>query len=269
MNCQEARELITALVDNEASDLERSLIQGHLEECSGCQWAYEQERALKREIHDVGISMTAPGHLKNKILTDYGMVPKELEFSMWWKKVLFVRPFGHPAFASALLLLVLLSMIYFLMQPPSERISIAALQTRSKIERGELSLRTAKNLKELRDWQIRAVNGKFAPMEYDLSSMRLQPVGGLVQDIDSRRVLVIVYSGTGSSVTCFTFLGTEEDAPEDATVFFDPSRNVKFYTFSRNGHNAVLHREDNVICLLVSNMPIQELLKLAKGSAHA
>ena len=93
--------------------------------------------------------------------------------------------------------------------------------------------------------------------------------GGLVQDIDGRQVLVTVYSGSGPSVTCFTFIGTEDDAPKDATVFFDGGTNVEFYEFSRNGYNAVLHREGNVICLLMSKMPAQELLELARGSAPA
>jgi anti-sigma factor RsiW len=269
MNCQDARELITALVDGEVSDLERQLIQGHLKECSRCRWAYENERALKREIHNVGISMTAPADLKKKILTDHSVLPNERELSTGWKELLFFRPFGHPVFAFALVLVVLLPIIYFVIQPHNERTSLAALQTQSKIVRGELSLRTAKSQKELRDWQIRAVNGKFAPMEYDLSARRLQPVGGLVQDTDGRKMLVTVYSGTGQSITCFTFLGTEEDAPEDATLFFDQGRNVKFYVFSRNGYNGVLHREGNVICLLVSNMPAQELLQVARESAQA
>jgi Putative zinc-finger len=268
MNCEEARELITALVDNELSDLERSLIQGHLKECSRCRWGYEQERALKREIHNVGISITAPADLKKKILTDHGMLPKGRELSTGWKKLPF-GPFGRPAFAFALLLLVLLPTIYFLMQPQSERISLAALQTQSKIERGELSLRTARNQKELRDWQTRAVDGRFAPMAYDLSAMRLQPVGGLVQNTDGRQMLVTVYSGTGQAITCFTFLGTEEDAPENAASFFDTARKTKFYTFSKDGLNAVFHREGDVICILVSKMRLEELLTIAMGKIEA
>jgi hypothetical protein len=91
----------------------------------------------------------------------------------------------------------------------------------------------------------------------------------LVQDINGRKVLVTVYSGAGSSVTCFTFLGTERDAPGDVTVFFDQNRNVNFYTFSKGKYNAVLHREGDVICLLVSTMPAQELLPMVRGQTHS
>jgi len=269
MNCEEARELITALIDNEFSELERALIESHLEECARCRRAYEQERALKREIHNAGISMMAPADLKRKILADHGMSAKEREFFTGWKETLFFRPFGQPAFAFALLFLILLPTIYFLMQPHSERISLVALQTQSRIARGEVSLQKSTNQKELREWQIRTVNGQFSPMEYDLSAMGLQLTGGLVQNIDGRQVLVTVYSGGGRSITCFTFLGTEEDAPKDATIVFDQNHSVKFHTFSKSGYNAVLHRQGNVICLLVSNMPKQELLSVARGSTKA
>ena len=99
--------------------------------------------------------------------------------------------------------------------------------------------------------------------------MNVQPEGGMVQEINGRKVLVTVYTGNGLSVTCFTFLGTEGDAPENATAFFDPGKKIKFYTFAKDGFNAVLHREGNVICILVSEMPAQELLALARSKSHA
>jgi hypothetical protein len=110
------------------------------------------------------------------------------------------------------------------MQPHSQPISLTALEIQEKIIGGEIPLQTAKNQNELRDWQIRAVNGKFAPMGYDLLPKHFQPVGGVVQDVNGRKMLVTVFKGTGMSVTCFTFLGTEEDAPKDASVIFDQGR---------------------------------------------
>jgi hypothetical protein len=209
-----------------------------------------------------------PADLRRKILADHGIRPKELESSRaWYKIVLPFGPFQRPVFGLGLLLIVLLPVIY-LMQPHSQPISLAALEIEEKIMEGELSLRTAKNQNELRDWQIRAVNGEFAPMGYYLSSMHFQPVGGLVQDVNGRRVLVTVFKGSSMSVTCFTFLGTEADAPKDATLFFDQGKDINFYNFSSKGYNAVLHRIDNVICILVSKMPTEELLDLARVKAH-
>ena len=267
MKCEEARELITALVDEELFHQERTAIEAHLRDCPKCRWAYEQELALKREIHKVGARTSVPADLKRKIIAGYGIAATELESSEGWNKVvLSFRPLFRPAFGLALLLIVL--PLIYLMRPHSQPISLMALEIEEKIMAGELSLRTARNQIELRDWQIRAVNGKFAPMGYYLSSMHFQPVGALVQDINGRKVLVTVFKGSSLSVTCFTFLGTEEDAPKDASVISDHGRNINFYTFSRNGYNAVLHRIDNVICILVSKMPTEELLDLARVKAH-
>jgi mycothiol system anti-sigma-R factor len=269
MKCEEARELITALVDEELTYAERSSIEAHLDDCPRCRWAYEQERALKKEVHRVGLSISAPADLKRKILTDHGILPVKAEsLSGWSKFALNFHPFMRPAFGLVLLLFALLAIIY-LVQPHSQPISLAALEIQEKIAGGEISLRKTTSQNELRDWQTRAVDGKFAPMEYDLSSMHVQPVGGVVQEINGRKILGTVYTGNNMSVTCFTLLGTDADVPKDAALFFDQGRNIKFYTFAKNGYNAVLHREGDVICILASKIPINDLLTLARKTQAA
>jgi anti-sigma factor RsiW len=267
MKCEQAEALISALVDNELSDPERSSIEGHLRDCPRCQRAYEWERALNREIRMVSASVVAPVDLRQRILSDQLTMPKEAESSRGRSKlILRLEPFFRPVFVSALLVILVIS-ILFLMQPPSQPISLAALQIRAKIVRGEVSLREATNTDELHTWLRRTVDGKFGPLGYDFSPLNVKPVGGTVQEVKGRQILVAVFRGNGLSITCFTFLGTEEDAPKNATVFFDPEKKMRFYTFSRDGIHAVLHREDNVICMLVSNMPPDELLSLVKSSS--
>jgi len=269
MKCEEARELITALVDDELTHVERSSIEAHLDDCPRCQWAYQQERVLKREIHKTGLDVSAPADLKRQILTRHGILPVEAESLSGWSKIaLTFRPFLRPALGLVLVLLVLLPIIY-LVRPHSQPISLAALEIQEKIAGGQISLRKATSQIELRDWQTRAVDGKFAPMEYDLSSMHVRPIGGLVQEINGRKILVTVYTGNDMSVTCFTFLGTEEDAPKNATTFFDTAKQIKFYTFSKDGLNAVFHREGDVICILASKIPVNDLLALARKTEPA
>jgi hypothetical protein len=43
---------------------------------------------------------------------------------------------------------------------------------------------------------------------------------------------------------------------------------MNFYAFLRAGTNAVLHPEGDVICILVSEMPMDELLALVKSKAQ-
>jgi len=267
MKCEQAEELISALADNELSDRERSAIADHLRECSKCQRAYEWHRSLNSEIRTVSASVVAPIDLTQRILSDQGTMPKEAEPSNA-RSALIVRlqPFLRPAFASALLVVVVISML-FLMLTPSQPISLTALQIRAKIEGGEISLREATDTDELHEWLRRAVDAKFGPLGYDFSPLGVKPIGGTVQEVDGRQILVAVHRGNGLSITCFTFLGTEGDAPKNAIIFSDPETRIRFYSFSRNGIHAVLHREDNIICILTSNMPPEELLSLARSSS--
>jgi len=265
MKCEQAQELITGLVDNQLSDLERSAIESHLEDCPRCEWAYAQEQALKREIRKVvAASVVAPASLRKKILSDQRIFPKEAESPKGWNKL--VLPLRRPVLGLALLVIVVIPMFYF-MRPPAQPISLLALQLQEKIIVGEVSLRAARSQEELNSWLSGAVDGKFGPMVYDFSSLNVKPVGGLVREVKGRKVLVAVFRGDSLYVDCFTFIGTEEDAPKDATVFFDLEKKMKFYNFSRDGIHAVLHREGNVICILFSNMPPEKLLSLVRSSS--
>jgi anti-sigma factor RsiW len=266
MKCEEAEELISALADNELFARERSSIESHLKECPRCHRAYEWHRSLNSEIRTVSASVVAPADLRRRILADQHTMPREAESSDAASKLgLRLQPFFRPTLAFALLVLVV--SLFFLMPPLSQPISLTALQIRAKIDRGEVSLRKATDTDELHTWLHHAVDGKFGPLGYDFSSLGVKPIGGTVREVDGRQILVAVFGGNGLSTICFTFLGTEEDAPKEATVFFDPETTIRFYSFSRDGTQAVLHREDNIICMLTSNMPPEELLSLVRSQS--
>ncbi len=267
MKCEQAEELISSLIDDELSDPERSSIEGHLRDCPRCQRAYEWHQSLNSEIRTVSASVVAPVDLRQRILSDQRTTTKEAVSTKGRSKlILRLQPFLRPAFASALLVIVLISM-FFLMRKPSQPISLTALQIREKIDEGEISLQEATNTDKLHDWLRRAVDGKFGPLGYDFSPLGVKPIGGTVREVEGRPILVAVFRGNELSITCFTFLGTEEDAPKNAAVFVDPETRIRFYSFSRNGIHAVLHREDDTICILTSNMPQEELLSLVRSSS--
>jgi hypothetical protein len=122
----------------------------------------------------------------------------------------------------------------------------------------------------MRDELARAVGERFSPVILDLSMMKLYPVAGFVEKIGGREVLVTVYQGAGPAVTCFTFLGSEADAPDGAEKFYDAEMRLNFYSFWRNGVNGILHREGEVICVVASRMPAADLLAIIRGkTAHA
>jgi anti-sigma factor RsiW len=267
MKCEQAEELISALIDNELSDPERSSIEDHLRDCPRCQRAYEWQRSLNSEIQMAGNRVIAPVDLRERILSDHRTMPQEAEPADAASNLLLrLQPFFRPTFAFALLVILVVS-ILFLMPPLTQPISLTALQIRAKIDRGEVSLREATDTDELHAWLHHAVDGKFGPLGYDFSPLGVKPIGGTVQEVKGRQILAAVFRGNGLSITCFTFLGTEEDAPKEATVFFDPETKISFYSFSRDGIHAVLHREGNIICMLTSNMPPEELLSVVRSQS--
>lgn len=266
MRCEEAQELITALVDDEISAPERTAIESHMKDCEACRLAYRREQALKKEIKTAGARLSAPAELREKILADAGHAPAAALDPRRWQDLLRHRRRLRPAFALATLALLILPGVY-LFHLTGKSPSLAVLETHQRIVRGDLQFTRGASADEIREHLAGSIKRKFAPMEYDLSRLNLRAVGGATQEIQGREVLVTVYEGAIPSLTCYTLLGTEKDAPPNSRVFFDPEKRINFYTFSQDGVNGVLHQEGELICILVSKMPAETLLQVARANA--
>ncbi len=265
MRCDEAQELITARVDNELSADERVMINAHLKTCADCALAFEQESVLKRQIQASSREVTAPLALRREIESKLASRESKqaARFGAWFEAFTW-----RPAFALAAVLIVVASLLY--VKWPVPNVGMAALATHQKILSGTTTLVRSNSPLEVRRELARAVGERFQPVALDFSLMKLYPVAGFVERIGGREVLVTVYQGDGPAITCFTFLGSETDAPAEAEKFYDADMRLNFYSFSGDGLNGLLHREGGVICLLVSKMAPADLLALLSGkSAHA
>jgi anti-sigma factor (TIGR02949 family) len=268
MDCGEAQELITALVDGELNAEERIAVEHHLKACGSCRQAFAAESLLKQQTRSAGRRITAPASLRRAVRGKIDAVQPVREQSGGTATRWFNVTGWRPALVLAALLLVIGALLYT--QRPSQNIGVAALATHSSILDGKTVLVRTDNPAKMREELARAVGGHFRPVILDFSLMKLYPVAGFVQKLGGRDVLVTVYQGDGPSVTCFTFLGSEADAPADSERFYDAEMRLNFYSFSRNGLNGLLHREGGVICVLTSRMSAADLLALVRGkSAHA
>jgi anti-sigma factor (TIGR02949 family) len=269
MLCNEAQELITALVDGELSAGERLAIEAHLKTCGSCRQAYSRENLLKQQIKSAARQMAAPAALRRAVEARFGgkaairRATGRAAVGRW-----FNLTGWRPAFALAILILAVAAVMYT--RWPAQNPGVAALATHTSILEGKIALVRSDNPAAMRDELARAVDGRFRPVVLDLSMMNLYPVSGFVQNIGGREVLVTVYQGGGPAVTCFTFLGSEADAPDGAEKFYDADMRLNFFSFSRDGVNGLLHREGDVICVLASRMPAADLLAIIRGkSMHA
>ena len=267
MRCEDAQELITALVDDELTATERAGVEGHLAECPDCRSQHERERALKRDIKSAAAAVAAPPRLREQIeshwrksgsdtrVTGLVSVREWLALARRW-----------PVYAFAAAILVAATLLF--QWQPNKDVATAALAMHESIVGGKTALVRVTDAAQLRRELARAVNGRFAPIALDLSTMKLHPVAGITQKIGDRDVLVTVYEGEGATITCFTFLGGETDAPRGSERIFDPGKKINFYAFSRGRVSGVMHGEGQVICILVSKMAPAELLDVARGKPH-
>jgi anti-sigma factor RsiW len=266
MRCDEAQELITARVDNELSADERVAIEAHLKTCADCARAFEQESVLKRQIQVSSQAIAVPPALRAVIESKIASrESKPAARSVSWFAGFTIT--WRPALATAILLIVAASVIFTTW--PTANVGMAALATHQKILSGQTTLVRSNDPVAVRRQLARAVDERFQPVALDFSLMKLYPVAGFVERIGGREVLVTVYQGDGPAITCFTFLGSEADAPAGAEKFYDADMRLNFYSFSRDGLNGVLHQEGGVICVLVAKMTAADLLALLRGkSAH-
>lgn len=267
MTCEEAQDLITGLVDHQLAAAEQAAVQAHLRECSNCKSVAEQERAIKEALHRRAERMRAPAELRNSILADERIFPKQRRSRRWWEYFWPMTHIGRAAFVGALLLAVALPAL-LLRRPSTESVAAAALASYDDLARSDLSTVRAEKPEEIVARLVRDVGGHFHPMGYDLSARRLRPATGFIREIHGRKILIVVYRGEGGLLFCYTFVGSEADAPSNAATFFDTTKKLNLYAFSRGRVNAVLHREGELICILASEMPTDELLELARSKAR-
>jgi Putative zinc-finger len=269
MKCEEAQELITGLVDGELSLAESSIIWAHFGDCPNCPQIYSLELSTKRVLRQAAMDIHAPAELRKKILRQQRRSLR----SAWPPKLQESLPrissfIAQAAVIAALFVIPILSARYWL-HSPYFPIVPGIFQSYRQITYGEIVPSEMDSLPELKERLMQSVDGKFAPMAYDFSTMKLYLVGGMVQEIAKRKVLVAVYKGSGVTVICYTFLGAEDDLPAVAKVIFDPEKSMNFFRFFHAETNAVMHREGNVMCILMSQMTRDELLALARAKAHA
>jgi anti-sigma factor RsiW len=266
MRCEDAQELITGSIDGELNAAERRALEAHLAECRPCKLEREREAALKQSLKRASAAIAAPPRLRRAISEKIGAFAGDRRQRRWlgsrnWLPWPSLRPVA--AFAAVLVIIAaLLSQLHW-----KSDITGEALAVYRDIASGKALVQVNDPAKLKADLS-RAIENRFAPVSPDLSALKLFPVAGFAQKIGGRDVLVTVYQGAGPTVVCFTFVGDESDAPQDAAALFDPETGVNFYSFSRGAVSAVMHRVGAVNCLLVANLPVADLLAAARGKAH-
>jgi anti-sigma factor RsiW len=268
MTCAEAQEFVAGLIDHELTDADQRAIEAHLQECSDCRLIEAQQRLVKQALRVRAERLRAPADLRNRILSDERIFPQKKNTRRWAE---YLQPGSHfvsAALAAAVMLAIAVPAFY-LLWPKSESIATAALGTYEALAKSEVSARGNETADAIVARLVHEAGGHPHPMGYDLSRLQMQPIGGSVHEIHGRKVLVVIYRGQGGTLFCYTFVGSEADAPAHAAKFYEAAKKMNLYAFSRGPVNAVLHREGDLICILASEMPMNELVELTRSKARA
>lgn len=264
MTCEEAQELVTGLIDGQLREPESAVLESHFKVCSKCRFALEQERNLKRAIFAAGTGLRAPAELKEALRNDPRLfaetVPARHRVKHSW-----FAPWRLPALGMAMVLLLVAAA--WLLRTAPRSVALTAIEAYPQMLEAGAAQIASKDIKEVTDALAGMVQHRFRPMGYDFAMMQILPVGGTLRQFAGREVLITRYLGPEHSILCYTFLGDDTDAPASAALFHDAEKRLNFYAFSIGNVNAVLHRENDVICILASEMAMNELLELARAKA--
>lgn len=246
MDCQEYREIVSAHVDGVLSSEERLTVQSHLSQCSPCRqkflWETEVKKALKGKLTPI----PARPALKERILDQLGEASKE-GFLSW-----FTTPYR---LAAAFALLVIVAVPYFVWQHQVQGgIFTDAIAQYQKVTEGIVkaqeaasSLTPAARLLDLSPWGYRV-----------LTRQTLQVRG--------QEARVFVYQGQGKEyLLAQEFDGVEFSPPRSARVIRASNRD--FVSYSQEGVNLIAFKEKDLLCILASALPNEQLLGLAQQIA--
>lgn len=100
---------------------------------------------------------------------------------------------------------------------------------------------------------------------FDLAMMGYTIGGGGGVDLDGRSAAAWVYRGPNGTLLCEMFVGGVEDLPppQETRVTND----FTFYIYHRDGGTQVFWEEGDVLCVLASTLPANEVIDLAIAKA--
>jgi anti-sigma factor RsiW len=243
MDCQEYKEMISAHVDGVLGTEEKLVVQSHLNGCPKCTqmylWETQMRTALKRKLSPI----PAREALRERVLDQLGESRKEGLFG--WSYM------AHGLAAAFALLLIVAVPYLFWPDKVQEDIFTDAIVRYQEVMQGDVEApQNASPAAQLLD---------LSPWGYRLLSRQTQ----LVKGQEGR---VFVYGGQGKEyLLAQEFEGAELSPPPGSKVARVSSQ--EFVSYSQAGVNLVAWKQKDLLCIIASTLPKEDLLGLAQQLA--
>ena len=243
MHCEEARLLVSALVDNELSDDQELAVSEHIESCANC-------TRLAEDYRQIGLNLAsgiqhAPAALTGKICASIKRekppcLPTRSFGTMRWAAVV-ACAMGLSAFVTGH------AMRSSQQQAFLER-EILTAHVRSLVQDRPIQIASSDG-HTVKPW----FNGRieYAPMVRDLTFTGFPLVGARVEIVDGRRIAALVYKRRQHVINVFMWPTTEPDlqSPRHMAI---------------KGYNVLTWSADGSIYWAVSDLNSREMGDLQK-----
>jgi anti-sigma factor RsiW len=251
-------ETLQDLLDGRLDAAARAQAEAHLGGCPECRRELDALRVTKEVLGRHAAPVAVPPDLASAISRGLDGEHAARPARRW------LSP--RPAFALGLVLLVAFSAAAILWRSRGTPIpaAIARAYVDYRDQRMPLELKTADTAEMERFFASHGV--PFPTHVYDLGMMGFRLVGGRVHVLDARTSALFAYEGAGGiALLCDMYIGRLEDLP--APVETRESEGIRFDVHREDGLTMVFWEEGEVICVLVSEMPAEDVVQLAFAKA--
>jgi anti-sigma factor RsiW len=253
-------EWIDDLVSGELSEDRRAELEVHLSTCEGCQAELDALRALRGATRRLAEGAESPVALENAVRSTVDAADREPPASGRGGR-------RWTGLAAAAVVVLVVAGGWWIRAPPSADLPGAAIESFRLHCEGQLPHAIVTSDEAVLERFFQRQLG-FPARVIDLRMMEYTLAGGRVHELQGRPSALYAYRGPGGRVVlCQMLPGTlEELPPADGT---HEGRGFTFRVYERGDRTAVFWPEDEVLCVLVSDMPAPDLLALAREKAMA